>query len=87
MDYRKTIIDRLSVYVILKKRGLWLSKYCALVPAFMLNILNNISICYCIYESFSVLRPSLFTVDFYLVRDANTNLLKDTSKILWLVSS
>lgn len=75
-----------SVYVILKKRALWLSEYFALVPAFVLNILNNIiSICYCICESFSVLRPSLFTIDFYLIRDANTNSLKDTSKILWLV--
>lgn len=41
----------LSVYVILKKMELWLSKYFTLVPAFVLNILDNVSLCYCIYDS------------------------------------
>lgn len=36
-----------------------------------------------IYDSFQVLQPSLFTAsDFYLVRDANTNSLKDINKML-----
>lgn len=58
--------------------------YFILFPAFVLNILINMTgVCYYIYNSFSVLKPCLFTsTGFYLVRDANTNSLKDTSKIL-----
>lgn len=76
-----------SLYVILKKGGLSLSKYFILVSAFVLNILINIiDICYFIYESFSQPKLGLFATDFYIIRDANTNSLEDASKTLWLVS-
>lgn len=63
-----------SIYVILKKRGLSLSKYLILVPAFALNILTYMNRSQCLNQI------SLFATDFYLDRDANTNSPEDTKK-------
>lgn len=50
-----------SIYVILKKRGLSLSKYHILVPAFVLSILINL------YESFSVPKSAYLLLTFTLL--------------------
>lgn len=68
-----------SIYVILKKRGLSLSKYLILVPTFALNILINL------YESFSVPQSNQ-SVCYWLLLEMLTNSPEDTTKTLWLIS-